>query len=264
MAEMYKTNPSFGQRQLWSITIPGIHHSGVSEVNAFGRDYAICQRASIDEQLLGGIRFFDLRVCDDKPKAKGEIWLSHHFVSYCDFNSTIKKIADFVKSHEKEIIIVSVTHDKGRKLSEKGIVKIRQVIEEQFGSTIITNDELDEPLVRLWAKGKKIAITGTLIPNSCKKQSSWIITKSKNHKKLLNNINEYLEQHPKFEESVIHMLEAQITNRGISPPINWNAKKLNPKLPKKLRNEWSEYDINVFLHDFTNDSIIDAVISRNQ
>ena len=59
------------------------------------------------------------------------------------------------------------------------------------------------------------------------------------------------------------MIEAQITNRGISPPNDWNAKKINPKLPKKLKGIWLQYEINILLHDFADDDIIETVISRN-
>jgi len=59
------------------------------------------------------------------------------------------------------------------------------------------------------------------------------------------------------------MIEAQITNRGICPHNEWNSKKINPKLPKLLENRWEKYEINIFLHDFADSKIIDAVISRN-
>jgi len=265
MRDMYLQSPSFGNRHLWSISLPGTHHSAVRNVSwAFGKEYAICQRATIQEQLDGGIRFFDLRVCDDKPKAIGEIWMSHHFVSHAEYSNTIKEIGTFVKTHEKEIVIISVTRDKGRSLSLDGEKKVNSILTEEFGDALIYNDEIHKTLDNLWEKGKKVALTGNLIPNGCQRQSSWSLTKSKNHKNLIANISAYLNENPKFSPGILQLVEAQITNRGISAPNDWNSKKLNPKLPKKLNNDWSKAEINVFLHDFTDDKIIHNVISRNR
>ena len=162
MRDIASKNSLFSQRYLWSISIPGTHHSAVYDVFwGFGKEYAICQNSAIEQQLYGGIRFFDLRLCDDKPRSK-DIWISHHFVSYADFQSTIKIIAYFVKNHEKEIVIISITSDKGRKLSNTAQQNLQHMIHETFGDMLIFNNEMNQNLQTLWEKGKKWRLQGIL------------------------------------------------------------------------------------------------------
>lgn len=86
---------------LLDLSIPGTHDSAATVANMFTQ----CQSNDIMNQLLFGVRFLDLRV----KEVKGSLHLYHGPVSQKQsLESALNQIKDFLHSHSKEALIVSL------------------------------------------------------------------------------------------------------------------------------------------------------------
>lgn len=87
-----------------SLTIPGTHNSAAR----FGC-YAKCQTWNISEQLDHGIRFFDLRFAQKNDR----LHLFHGpFDQHILFDSILKNMTSFLKSHPSETIVLRITEQE--------------------------------------------------------------------------------------------------------------------------------------------------------
>lgn len=95
-------------RPLFTLAIPGTHQSASLIPNPFTN----CQTLSIMDQLLYGVRFFDLRV-----RHRSNKFLMYHGVidQRMSFDAVLSSMAEFLKVHTKEVLIVSVKSDTGGK-----------------------------------------------------------------------------------------------------------------------------------------------------
>jgi len=265
IGELSKYLPSFREKKLWSISIPGTHHSALKHVGFFGSWWARCQMISITDQLKSGIRFFDLRICDDNNSDPGVIYISHYCPSKTPLRTVLVEIKKFLDDHNTELIILSIVKDKKRNLSELGRRKIKNQLIEIFQDTLIDKDNINNSIQNLLEKGKRVAITGNALPldsslEPCDRKSSWDETKSTSVGHLIRNLEEYLKRNP-YREGLINVLEAITT--GALRPIKSISDEINERVGQKLQNDWSRFDINVVLHDYTDDDIITETIALN-
>ena len=123
-----------GTKSLKEITLPGTHDSGayhLSHARMPGIDDAMwlsfdavalkqhipastvaiswgqCQSQIISHQLLGGIRYFDLRVGWDSATAQ---WVAFHYVIGASFDSLLQEFSRFLKEHSGELLVLEMTH----------------------------------------------------------------------------------------------------------------------------------------------------------
>ena len=67
------------------------------------RDWAVCQRLSIADQLNGGVRMLDLRVTQDDDQV---VWLHHNLIWCCTLPDLLDSVKEFVTRFD--IIISTV------------------------------------------------------------------------------------------------------------------------------------------------------------
>jgi len=251
----------FGDRKIWNLAIPGTHHSALWDVQCLIKLWAVCQCTSIKEQLEAGIRFLDLRICDDNPNDVGGIWISHTALSATTFEFVLEEVKKFVVSHEKEIVIISVTKDKKRTVSLAGKKKALKIFEETFGDMLMKEDETDCTLNELWKRGKKIAVTGNPCLKTAAARKSWDYTWSPDGFRLLRLLDAFVEKNPKNLPGELHILE--VVETGAPSPIYSASKVVNKVLLERLRGPWKKYEFNVIIHDFMDDDVIEAILDYN-
>lgn len=108
--------PAFQNRPLSAITIPGTHDAGCYIDRGWvGNMFSRTQTQTVQQQLQGGIRYFDLR-----PKMyNGEIW-TYHGAYYGDRMDGIGGILDQVAvfmngllAGDRELVILNISHFSG-------------------------------------------------------------------------------------------------------------------------------------------------------
>ena len=62
------SNDDFANKSLFEISIPGSHHTTITDVDSPYKSFCICQNHDLLSQLYAGIRYLDLRVTYDKQK----------------------------------------------------------------------------------------------------------------------------------------------------------------------------------------------------
>ena len=105
----------YHRRTLRHLCLPGSHQSGtyimerklkpIPMVEGWSR----CQSLSVEQQLMGGIRFLDFRLMTD-PTDK-EVWLHHNMVTCEKFRYILDTIQDFITEYPSEIVCIFLSND---------------------------------------------------------------------------------------------------------------------------------------------------------
>lgn len=156
-----------GNRTLFDIAIPGTHDSATHRISLYnkiapGQDlpeyinkirsvtqYAVfltdavaadilagwakAQRKSIYDQLIDGIRYFDLRVA----YMDGELYIAHGMVS-CTMDEVLGDIQRFVDEYPREIVLMEMSHFGG--MTDEAHTRLAKMVYDAFGSKLIPND----------------------------------------------------------------------------------------------------------------------------
>ncbi|MFH8474516.1 phosphatidylinositol-specific phospholipase C [Streptomyces sp. NPDC018000] len=104
---------------LQRLTIPGSHDSGAR----YGGPWAECQNTTIAEQLVGGIRFLDVRC-----RVTGGSFAIHHGASYQNmmFGDVLGACWDFLAAHPTETVLMRVKQE----YSEESDATFRAVFDD--------------------------------------------------------------------------------------------------------------------------------------
>lgn len=91
-------------RSITELFLPGTHDTCANS----GGDLAECQAWSLSEQLLAGLRVFDIRAKHD-----GDALPLHHGIVdlQCDFNEVVEVLETFVTEHPKEALFVRIKRE---------------------------------------------------------------------------------------------------------------------------------------------------------
>jgi len=100
-----------GAKYLSEITIPGTHDCGADlHTSAQGvlSDYVIAQDFRIANQLLLGVRWFDIRLNDDG----GTMTVYHgSYYLHKNFNDLVRPVLDFLTSHPTETVVFMIKQE---------------------------------------------------------------------------------------------------------------------------------------------------------
>ncbi|KAH9816614.1 PLC-like phosphodiesterase [Melampsora americana] len=90
-----------------SITLPGTHNTCA----LYGWPIGTCHTRPISRQLSDGIRFLDLRL--SQPKRPNPTLVLYHGIQsqYITFQEVLNTLYEFLKSHSKETIVVSIKQE---------------------------------------------------------------------------------------------------------------------------------------------------------
>lgn len=114
MTDLYNNVPGFPNRPLRQITIPGTHDAGCYVDHPYGNFLARTQTQNIQQQLAGGIRYFDIR--PDWSRFNGSFWI-HHGLYWGDRidgpAGILAQVANFMNGlgpNDRELVILNISH----------------------------------------------------------------------------------------------------------------------------------------------------------
>ena len=100
-------------RVLKSICLPASHQSGTALIDKklkpipLVEGWSRCQGYSIEQQLIGGIRFLDLRLMTHES----DVWIHHNVIACVTLKSVLITVRDFISKHTSEIVCLYMTND---------------------------------------------------------------------------------------------------------------------------------------------------------
>lgn len=112
------------------LCLPGSHQSGTYHMEKKLKSipmiegWSRCQKCDIYDQLMGGIRFLDLRLMD----YEGDIWLHHNVVTCIRFKDVLTAVKRFITDYPTEIIGLYLDPD-GKAIDW---VRCNSYIQEEF------------------------------------------------------------------------------------------------------------------------------------
>jgi len=104
----------------------------------------------VSEQLRLGVRYFDMRVCEDHT---GRLYLCHRIYA-ADFLNVLKEIKNFLEVHTKEIVILDI---HGVIWSFGGKPTITDALVRTFGPMLV-DERLNEAISALWVANKRVVV----------------------------------------------------------------------------------------------------------
>lgn len=178
---MKEMGPRIADKPLNTVILPGSHDSGTqgitvqSEVtsdldpkvrNVINLDplkmqhlsnWSISQNLSITDQLVAGIRYLDLRLC---KLANGK-QVTCHGVSGESMDNVINAVANFIKYHDKEIVILDINHVYDFKTYD--IDMLVKQLQAKFGDKLAlpANFSPLSPVKQFWGQGKQVIVSIT-------------------------------------------------------------------------------------------------------
>lgn len=110
--DKWMENSCLKNKKVSKLLLPGTHDSGAYQVDApyfighFVNKWTITQNLNIYQQLMSGVRSFDLRITLEKNK----FYVSHRFL--CDSLETIMlQILNFIGKNQNEVILLHINTD---------------------------------------------------------------------------------------------------------------------------------------------------------
>lgn len=88
--------------KLCNLVLPGTHNSGARKMSAI----ANCQDATLAEQFLGGVRFFDIRL--DTAAIRKKIVFAHAVVMGEELKPGLSELGKLIKESESEFSVISI------------------------------------------------------------------------------------------------------------------------------------------------------------
>nr|VZI01349.1 unnamed protein product [Spirometra erinaceieuropaei] len=131
-------------------------------------------------QLLGGIRYFDLRITTRPASNKPLTQVSDKFfLTHAQYAKSVVaeflEIRSFLQNHSREVVIIDCHHFYG--LSDQLIGEFEQVIEEIFGDMLIPSQSVVPSLAEIWERKQQVLviIQRWTFPRSHRLWSGWRI-----------------------------------------------------------------------------------------
>ncbi|CAE6500497.1 unnamed protein product [Rhizoctonia solani] len=172
---MANLSPVIAKRTLIELYIPGSHNSAINEdcltthypfpfpqfptaigpdapdailkiprvipvslfIGSIIRAWGVTQKLSFHDQLLKGIRYFDLRI----TKVSGKFKFTHTLVSYTDIFILLSPVESFMREHDKEVLILDCQHFYD--MNDAGCDQLLDGFHSLFGDLLCTSDEIN-------------------------------------------------------------------------------------------------------------------------
>ena len=132
--------------QINQLSIPGSHDSGAT--HSIGDLAGKCQSLTIEEQLIIGVRFLDIRL----QLVGDDFKIVHSFVDQAtDFDDTLENIVEFVEDNPSEFLFISIKKDTDSKRPEGDFAVI---LEEELRKYEIISEATSLPRTVGEARGK--------------------------------------------------------------------------------------------------------------
>jgi len=157
---MGKNYRKLQNRTLKELTLPGTHDAGSYRFTGISKAltaFAKTQSEDIYSQLLGGIRYFDLRPKWTKKRA---FYIHHGGIIGPKFSTVLNDIRRFLsKSGRRELVVLNFSHFKGSGKGRK-LKKFAALVKNKIGSYLFKGSEplAQTKLSTILAKGSRAVI----------------------------------------------------------------------------------------------------------
>jgi hypothetical protein len=156
--------------KLRDVIVPGTHDSAsytISPVKLFSA-VGRTQNLSVQDQLLAGARYLDIRVADSKHSSKIDrdkmsisIW--HGCLEGGSLAHVLQEIDDFFENHEQEFVVLELVPEYGRPFSRDARMAMLTSVHQQLGSRTVPADQI-KSLLSSWTlkdlaeSGKQVVV----------------------------------------------------------------------------------------------------------
>ncbi|KAF2879833.1 hypothetical protein ILUMI_26360 [Ignelater luminosus] len=269
----------FGKLTLESIMIPGTHNSGswIGMPNLL-KYYILNQDQEFWNQLVFGIRFFDIRVGYYENDDNNKFWINHNFIPVTPLKPELLSVLNFLKKTTTEVIILDFHQFPIPEVFlERYHDELLEMLQELFGEYILPPQQFRKrqaiALEQIWKSGKRLIISYNSREQVRKKKWLWGgIYRKWGNKNTPEGMYAYMNQvfnfhiHPK---SLMCVLMAEPTPAGLFDLIMNSLADLadgfNPTLNDWLRDENRSVYVNIIAVDFfLSSDIINTAIETNQ
>jgi hypothetical protein len=271
--------------KLRDVMVPGTHDSAsytISPLQLFS-GVGRTQNLSVQDQLLAGARYIDVRLANAKKRKGLSIW--HGCLEGGALMEVLEEVEEFLKNHEQEFVVLELVPEYGRAFATDARVDMLKSVHQQLGSRAVPADQV-ENLLSSWTlknlaeSGKQVVVllhprfyeglqlSQEEIANTYNMSSSreWILSKWHNTRQigqLLDWNLEFVQKHGKNQNkwlndqfiltpgvgSASDVLNALIGQNSLQP-VTW-ARKLykDGQLANYLRKHADE-PWNIFVLDY--------------
>jgi hypothetical protein len=161
--------------KLRDVIVPGTHDSASYTISSLQLFSAVgrTQNLSVQDQLLAGARYIDLRVANAKKRIGLSIW--HGCLEGGAFMEVLEEVQEFLKNHEQEFVVLELVPEYGRPFARDARMDMLKSVHRQLGSRAVPADQV-ENLLSSWtlkdlaAYGKQVVVLLKTTFNSLKKK----------------------------------------------------------------------------------------------
>jgi len=226
---------------------------------------AVCQSASIKDQLEYGVRHIDLRVAYQK----GRYWLSHMYISTPAFGQggVFTQIKEFTKEHPDEVIIMIGEHlysEKEPMTSDEAAVFYNK-LEGYFGDLLIKRDDFSTLTYgKIWEGNGRIILIGssnaddTFLWDSSAVDSAWM--DEKNPEVLISELKTVVDgwRNGKSATELRRLQAMTTTGHKLRAAAVTNA-----EVREMMQGDWKDAPISVLqVDDAVNSGLIPLLIEK--
>lgn len=162
---MWDSRKLIGGFSLSQLMIPGTHNSGSYQDYRGKRSetlmtrYKICQDEDIWNQLIYGIRHFDLRI-GYYYKENGTFWLNHEFLKIHPFSVALKQIKEFLLATNEILVLDFHRFPVGFRSHTERYREFIQYITGELGDYMIPRSYgHNVTLNQLWSRNQRLLVT---------------------------------------------------------------------------------------------------------
>ena len=162
-------------KRLYDMLIPGTHDSATHKFvdAALVTNWARAQQFSIYDQLVGGIRYLDIRVNNDLKD--GKVYCSHTFLTF-PFAEVVNDVNSFIRANPSEVIFFAVQGDGGNDQLASAKKSAESTLNGMFTDSISGNETIGE----LATTGKNVVYIESHNCGSLNIVNSWNETQDSN------------------------------------------------------------------------------------
>ncbi|KYB29346.1 PI-PLC X domain-containing protein 1-like Protein [Tribolium castaneum] len=269
---------NFGDLRIGDMMIPGTHNSGAWRTKLPGfKNYVLNQDKSMWEQLVYGIRYFDIRVgrYGDSPQS---LYINHDFVKCTELVPELQSVAKFLQKSPKEVVVLDFhrfPHPKD--FLEGHHLELLRVVRDIFGDLIYPYSRFMHPkgpkLREFWQSQKRVIISYR--QDYFIRRNPWLwpgVQRDWGNVQKLQNLENFVKT--KISKPVrgnpLNVLMAELTPnyRNFLQYINTNLKDLALMVNRELtewviENNFAD-NLNIIATDFfTGNDMISVAIGTN-
>ncbi|CAH1374041.1 unnamed protein product [Tenebrio molitor] len=269
---------NFGELRIGDMMIPGTHNSGAWRgAPLLIRNYVLNQDRNFWEQLVYGIRYFDIRTGRYGPSPDG-LYINHAFIKCTELVPELERAVNFLKKSPKEVVVLNFhqfPYPSDFLISHH--LEVLDVIATIFGELIYPLPRLmhrrGPKLKEFWQSGKRVIVSYRNA--NVVKETSWLwppVRRDWGNIQQLDQLERYIKTKtvapPNGNPMSVVMAELTPNYASVLKHVTRNLKDLavmvNRELSDWLRDNNRSDNANIIATDFfTGNDIVNVAIETN-